>query len=103
MGYIRCYGVDAGSGVPFVAIITDEQNPQDYVVAGEKSMRSMVDSRWKRFTTDYSKPEDTTTLATTLSGSYTRVTPWEPVDNPVEAFGESQRIITARTPIMPPL
>lgn len=103
MPYIRCYGVDAASGVPFVAIITDEENPADYVVAGEKSMRSMVDSRWKRFTTQYNKPENITTLATTLSGSYTRVTPWESVDNPVKALEDSQRIIKARTPILPPL
>ena len=95
MPHMRCYAIDAGSGVPIAAIIADQDDPGNHSVAGGRSAKGMVSSRWRRYTGNYGKPRDLDTLMTTLSGSYTRITPWEPVDQPVAALDEAERIIAA--------
>jgi hypothetical protein len=99
MAYIRTYGSSLTTGTPFVALIANEDDPNDYTVVGGDDMKAMVDHRWKMYQ-DRGMPADHKTLITTIGGSYTTVPDWSPAgDDLQEAIVESEAILRKGEPL----
>ena len=99
MAFIRTYGSSLTTGTPFIALIANEDDPNDYTVVGDPDSQAMVDKRWKMYLEE-GMPANHQTLITTIGGSYVTVPPWSPAgDDLQEAIVESEAILRKGEPL----